>query len=228
VVNSTNITRLLDLVKSTRETHVSKFLPARIKLTPANTISSRSHLFLTFSVVGAGHLTIVDMAGRESAEEILKASDPKLANVTDEELAEKVRAIQHARSTHPYRELIRESKCIKDSLGALVSFLQKQCTSGPTNHAASTTIKKSHVQAEPGALMQVLMAYLKNLKPSQKADKTRPAKFVMLCTVRQQYEEEVAKAQAAKVWSKENGVLKMTCTENFNSLVFAQTLTHSV
>lgn len=114
----------------------------RIRATPNNPESSRSHLFLVFEVQRKpgeqpGYLTIVDMAGRESPLTILRQKQPEL---TAKEADARLITLLSSASGEKEVELatmLKEGVYINETLNHLVYFLRKRAHLDPLRRMRS-------------------------------------------------------------------------------------------
>ena len=134
--------RIEDLYTLTDVIEKYRIKQNRIKKTPNNPVSSRSHLYLVFEIVfntgKTGYVTIVDTAGRESPVEIFEmfvdTSKTKLASVMapppvgGEGLIERVRRKDIDGSYTPKHifEVLKEGFYINETINHLVYFFNKK------------------------------------------------------------------------------------------------------
>lgn len=187
----------------------------RIKKTPNNPVSSRSHLFFVFQLVfetgKMGYITIVDTAGRESPVDIfdmfIQSETTKMASVMapsgGEQLIEKkMRPDLDPEYTSAHiLGVLRESFYINETINHLIYYFNKKNYKNtkvvlqPTN-AEKYDVNKYYVSpvSEEGSVNRVnncllipIMSFLDNLSNKNKSDEDyRPTKFIMICNVRQE------------------------------------------
>lgn len=199
---------LTSVIDTYRVTH------GRIKKTPNNPVSSRSHLFFVFEVTmengNVGYITIVDTAGRESPQEIFKTfintDKTSLGTVMNKsygiENIEKYKKpdIDDAYTPTLIQGVLREGFYINETINHLVWFFNKKnykitkTTVQPTD-LTKYSVDKYYVNPVNEAngklsdsnncLTIPILQFLDTL-----ASKTntvfKPTKYIMLCNVRQE------------------------------------------
>lgn len=185
----------------------------RIKKTPNNPVSSRSHLYFVFQITfingKEGYVTLVDTAGRESPLDIFKTfMEPgkvKLASLMSPiggvDLIAKHLDKAHSNDYSPQHifELLKEGYFINESINHLIYYFNKknyrairtvmQSTDPEKyqvgNYYVNPASEETTISNSNNCLMIPILNYLDNLSRKQKVG-WRPTKFLMLCMVRQE------------------------------------------
>ena len=188
----------------------------RIKKTPNNPQSSRSHLYLVFEITfntgKVGYVTIVDTAGRESPIDIYKTffntqkvSIPTLLSpstrpdkIPNDFLSPTLEG--GYTPIHAYN-VLKEGFYINETINHIVYFFNKknykemQCkvqTTNPTDYNVSRCYIKPFKEEQEidntnNCLMIPIMNFLDSLSNKNKQDTDyKPTKFIMMCMVRQE------------------------------------------
>lgn len=188
----------------------------RIKPTVLNSASSRSHLFAVFEVLGQrggpkGYVTVVDMAGRESVQDLLQAylpaaqrgqkdgGDQLLVSAMQPYVAKSGllnKGIQPEQA-RLLPVLLKESVYITESLDHLVYYLQHKRSTGQGRPAVAPPKKKGWRRKLPqpeeamelarqphGANLCLMVPVLTFL--DQNLSRGSRTKFAMLCMVQDQ------------------------------------------
>ena len=198
------VTQLIKVI----ETH--RIEAKRIKSTPNNPQSSRSHLFLVFEVVlkngNRSFFTIIDSAGRESPDDIRETfiSGYSLQTAIGLQDIPKDKLKQGDRYTSKdVIKLLKEGVFINETINHLIWFLNKkagktkrdfpkQSTSKYNNEAVYITPKSEYSDDNSFVFKQVaptpneviltipILQFLDNLSEQS------PTKFICICNVRQE------------------------------------------
>lgn len=196
-----NIEQLNDLTDQINRHRKEK---NRIKETPNNPESSRSHLYMIFEIMFEnnvrGHLTIIDMAGKESPEDISgQFFKNSLKNVFDivsgsstDNLVLKSTTVDKNKIKSA-RKIFEEGIYINESINHLsYYFINKN------KKKEEKFVKNSYKNYRPelsftdpkkiGSVMTIpILDYLDRLSSSDKeSDAYKPSKFIMICCVRQE------------------------------------------
>lgn len=182
----------------------------RIKKTPNNPESSRSHLFMVFEILFEnnvrGYVTIVDMGGRESVTSILKT----FINTTKTSLASilspagGVSLIEKHKISNDYKsidilEILNEGLYINETINHLVYFFNKKNFKKTKVNLQSTDTSKYNVKGyyvkpyeeettineSNNCLTIPILKFLEALSKTSEND-YKPTKFIMMCMVRQE------------------------------------------
>lgn len=185
----------------------------RIKKTPNNPVSSRSHLYFVFQITFTngkeGFVTLVDTAGRESPIDIfntfIEPGKIKLASVMSpiggQDLISKFKKNNEYTSEHIF-ELLKEGYFINESINHLVYFFNKKnyrtiktSMQSPdpekyqvNKYYVNPFAEESTINNSNNCLTIPIMNYLDNLshKKTTETLQWRPTKFLMLCMLRQE------------------------------------------
>jgi hypothetical protein len=198
---------LNDLIKSYRTER------GRIKKTPNNPNSSRTHLFYVFQITFAsgvvGHLVFVDTAGKESPIDIYKTfidtQTTKLASIMapppvggETGIARSMRSeyFNDYRPDQVY-EILNESFYINESLNHLVYYLNKVNHKEYKTNKQSTNVEQYNpskfyvnpkneeidINTSNNCLMIPILKYIERL---QQTKEPKPTKYISICCVRQE------------------------------------------
>lgn len=181
----------------------------RIKKTPNNPESSRSHLFMVFEITFGngvkGYITIVDMGGRESPISIFNTfvdtNKTSLASVLSP--AGGVPLIEKFKSRSDYGsrdilEILNEGIYINETINHLIYFFNKKNYKKTrvdlqSSDASKYNIKRyyvkpfeeeSSINESNNCLTIPILTFLESL--SKKSSDYKPTKFIMMCMVRQE------------------------------------------
>lgn len=183
----------------------------RIKKTPNNPVSSRSHLYFVFQITFTngkeGYVTLVDTAGRESPLDIFKTfMEPgkvKLASLMSPiggvDLIAKHTNTNNEYSPQHIYELLKEGYFINESINHLIYYFNKKnyraikpAMQSPDpekyrvgKYYVNPLGEETTINNSNNCLMIPILNYLDNLSRKQKVG-WRPTKFLMLCMVRQE------------------------------------------
>jgi hypothetical protein len=186
----------------------------RIKATPNNVVSSRSHLFFVFEVTfdtgKVGYVTIVDTAGRESPLDIfhdfLDTSKTTLASIMSPPPVGGVGSVAKHLKTKVYDpenvfNILKEGFYINETINHLVYYFNKknykktkvllQPDSAEKylvdRFYVSPVNEESVINKSNNCLTIPIMNFLDTLSNKNKSDVGyKPTKFIMLCNVRQE------------------------------------------
>lgn len=186
----------------------------RIKATPNNVVSSRSHLFFVFEVTfdtgKVGYVTIVDTAGRESPLDIfhdfLDTSKTTLASIMSPPPVGGVGSVAKHLKTKVYDpenvfNILKEGFYINETINHLVYYFNKknykktkvllQPDSAEKylvdRFYVSPMNEESVINKSNNCLTIPIMNFLDTLSNKNKSDiDYKPTKFIMLCNVRQE------------------------------------------
>jgi hypothetical protein len=187
----------------------------RIRKTPNNPVSSRSHLYFVFEVTfttgKVGYVTIVDTAGRESPVEIfntfLNGERTKLASIMSPAGGETAIAKYKRESLDPeytpshILEVLREGFYINETINHLVYYFNKKnyrnvdvrlqpADVGKYNmksYYVNPTTEETSISTTNNCLTIPIMNFLDALSNRNKADVDwKPTKFSMMCMIRQE------------------------------------------
>lgn len=203
-----SIQDIYNLTDVLNEYRVSK---KRVKKTPNNPNSSRSHLYMTFeinfSTGKSGYLTIVDMAGRESPISLFNTFLDKGTSLNsifspgiggsklvEKFLKQELRSIYTAEDVY---KILEESFYINESLNHLTWYFKYKVAKklsikmqnenyNPDNYYIKPTSELDRVSIANNCLEIPILKYFDNLNKEQGIFK--PTKFVMICCVRQEQE----------------------------------------
>jgi predicted P-loop ATPase/GTPase len=205
-----NNIKVSDLDKLTAAIDSYRISQKRIKPTPNNPMSSRSHLFMVFEISfgtnNTGYITIVDTAGRESPVDIfnmyIDSSKTSLASVMTPSLGEKLIS-QYKRNpeddTKTILSILKEGFYINETINHMIYFFQKKNFKTPKVNLLKPDLEKydvSGVFIDPRAeeksinsanacLTIPVLKYLDNITKAKLTD-YKPTKFIMMCNVRQE------------------------------------------
>lgn len=212
-ISLTDLPEQLEEVTSILEQH--RINKKRIKETPNNLVSSRSHLFMVFKIYfttgKTGYLTFVDMAGRESPIDIYQTFfDPRSYSLASFMLYGKnLKQIpilqskineEYINYDVPYvHNLLEESFFVNESINHLMYFFQKKNNKkgdfkkqlpGLDSYSLSR-FYVSPRQEEMGNIdiskNCLMIPILEYLDNQGKSqDEFKPTKFIMICNVRQE------------------------------------------
>lgn len=188
----------------------------RIKMTPNNPVSSRSHLFMVFEVTfegKVGYVTIVDTAGRESPIDILNTfvdmKSVKLASIMAPPpiggpgtIAKyKNPSVSKKYTPEGIFDILKEGFYINETLNHLIyyfkmknfrKFLPKLQSSDPDKYDVSKfyvkpNLEENAINKANNCLMIPIMNFLDNLSNKKKSEEDyNPTKFIMTCMIRQE------------------------------------------
>jgi len=211
-INLDNI-KVEDLFPLTQIIEKFRIQKGRIKATPNNKDSSRSHLYMVFEVTFKtgvkGHVTIVDTAGRESPIDIFNTfigsgTGPSLGSImsgSGATLIDKYLKPEYATTytgKHVF-EILKEGFYINETINHLVYYFNKKnykqtkIVSQPTNPMYYSVDKYYVKPYDDGRLNDIsnfcltipIMKYLDSLS-KEKLGEFKPTKFIMICNVRQE------------------------------------------
>jgi hypothetical protein len=205
---------LKDLDNLLEITNVYRKSKNRIRKTPNNNESSRSHLYIVFTVLfnngKTGNLTIIDTAGGESPTEIYntlidkKISLPTiLSPLGGQDIISKGLYPQYRNdyTSLDVYNLLKESFYINESLNHLIYYFnQKNNIDMPIYHQSNSLSKynSSKFYVSPKSEMTFIkegnncltipiMQYLDSLNNTS-TNTFKPSKFVMICNIREELE----------------------------------------
>ena len=187
----------------------------RIKQTPNNPVSSRSHLYFVFEVTfdtgKTGYVTIVDTAGRESPIDIyntfIETGKTQLASIMSpaggEPLIEKTKreGLEPTYTPRHIFEVLKEGFYINESINHLVYFFNKKNyktmktppqASDPSKYSKdkfyiSPISESQSINNAKNCLTIPIMKFLDTLSNKNKSSQDyKPTKFIMMCMVRQE------------------------------------------
>lgn len=187
----------------------------RIKKTPNNPVSSRSHLYFVFEITFAngktGYITIVDTAGRESPLDIyntfIDSKKTKLPSIMapsgGEGLIEKSKKqeLDLEYTSKNIFETLKEGFYINESINHLIYYFnlknyRETKVVMQSNDPDKYSNKKYYVKPQDemerindgnNCLMIPILKFLDNLSNKNKTDTDwRPTKFITICCVRQE------------------------------------------
>lgn len=213
-INLANI-KIDDLYKLTEVIDTYRIQKGRIKRTPNNPVSSRSHLYFVFEIQfetgKTGYVTIVDTAGRESPIDIfntfIDTSKTQLASIMapsgGEQLVEKTMRpeMKDIYSSKDILEVLREGFYINESINHLVYFFNTKNYKGTNILLQSTNPEKYKVDRfyvkptdEENVISDVnncltvpIMKFLDSLAVKNRPDSDwRPTKFITILAIRQE------------------------------------------
>lgn len=226
-----DIYSLTDIIENYRKNN------NRIKPTPNNPVSSRSHLYLVFEITfkngKTGFVTIVDMAGKESALDLyntfIDTTKTKLASIMapapvggEEKISATMRQdLVDSYSPKSIFEILKESFYINESINHLIYYFNKknyreyQVTLQSQNSEKYDTSKyyikpdeeERIINTSNNCLMIPILKFLDNLSNKNKQqDEWLPTKFITICNIRQE---------------------EFYCEQTFKTLEFAQSIKSS-
>jgi len=204
-INVDDINPLTNIINNYRQSN------RRIKKTPNNPVSSRSHLFIVFEIIfesgKTGYITLIDMGGREDPSSLFKTfikPGTSLASVMSpsggEKLIEKYNNTTNYSSQDIY-EILKEGIYINETINHLIYYFNKK------NYKQSKVILQAndpdkynvaHYYVQPfkeetsineanNCLMIPILNFLDNLSNKQKSDiDFKPTKFITLVGIRQE------------------------------------------
>jgi hypothetical protein len=187
----------------------------RIKKTPNNPVSSRSHLFfvfeITFDTGKTGYVTLVDTAGRESPIDIfntfIDTKKTQLASIMapsgGEALIDKTKLqdLDQEYTSNHILNVLREGFFINETINHLIYYFNKKNFKSTKiilqpNDPSKYTVSKYYVKPYEeektinetnNCLTIPLMNFLDNLSNKGKTSvEWKPTKFIMMCMVRQE------------------------------------------
>lgn len=188
----------------------------RIKKTPNNPTSSRSHLFFVFEITfnngKTGYVTLVDTAGRESPVEIFKTfietSRTSLGSIMSpgggEKLIEKYvrRGLDSTYTPKHIYEVLKEGFYINETINHLTYFfnkknykttdVQKQGENGAAYSVGSYYVipktEEKDINENNNCLMIPILKFLDKISSGGREGngQFKPTKFIMMCMVRQE------------------------------------------
>uniref|UniRef100_A0A6C0E0Q7 Kinesin motor domain-containing protein n=1 Tax=viral metagenome TaxID=1070528 RepID=A0A6C0E0Q7_9ZZZZ len=185
----------------------------RIKATPNNPVSSRSHLFLVFEITfdtgKIGYITIVDTAGRESPIDIyntfIDTGKTKLASIMAPSggvgLIEKTMREGITQSAENILEILKESFYINETINHLVYYFNQKNykktkvslqSSEPEKYDVSKYYVKPYeeesiISESNNCLMIPILKFLDSISNKKGSiEELRPTKFITLLAVRQE------------------------------------------
>jgi hypothetical protein len=183
----------------------------RIRKTPNNLESSRSNLYIVFTITftngTVGNLTVIDNAGRESPIEIYEQFiNTKLGSLPGimspsggQELITKSLKPEYSEYTsEDVYKLLKEGFYINESLNHLIYFFNTKNNIHTNVYPQSSSLTKydttkyyispksesNSIKEANNCLTIPIMKYLDNLNYNRKVYK--PSKFVMICNIRQE------------------------------------------
>lgn len=186
----------------------------RIKATPNNPVSSRSHLFFVFEVTfetgKRGYITIVDTAGRESPTDIFDAfidtSKTTLASIMSPAPVGGPGVVAKYLKTPAYTsenvfDILKEGFFINETINHLIYYFNKKNYKQTkillqSQNVAKYSVSKYYVSpiTEETTINKVnncltipILNFLDTLSNKNKSDVDyKPTKFIMICNVRQE------------------------------------------
>ncbi len=195
-----------DILKVIQQHRLNK---KRIKATPNNPESSRSHLYLIFSIEfdngNIGHFTIIDSAGRESPQDIMEGyltPNAKFGSILSPaggiELVKK-QLLDKDNSASDVYEILQEGIYINETINHLVYYLNKKNhkespttlqSSNPDKYSADKFYVKPYneettINESNNCLTIPILKYIDNLTVKNK-NSFKPTKWVMMCMIRQE------------------------------------------
>lgn len=198
-----NLTSYIEKYRTTR---------SRIKRTPNNPVSSRSHLYIVFEITFengvVGYITVIDTAGRESPLDIynmfLDTSKVTLASVMAPSGGTSlINQFLKDDSYDPKQvlEILKEGFYINETINHLIYFFNKKNYKQTSVRLQSQDVSKYTVQkyyVKPfeeevsikesnNCLTIPIMSFLDSLSKRNKQQNIyKPTKFIMLCMARQE------------------------------------------
>jgi chromosome segregation ATPase len=208
-----NKLRVNDLYKLTDSINQYRIEQHRIKTTPENKVSSRSHLYMVFEITfesgKVGYITIVDTAGKESPLHMfntyIDTSKTSLASVMapppvgGEGLIAKVKK-ENLDPKH-ILDVIKESFYINETLNHLVYYFKKKSGKPVKVHLQSSDVNKystsnffvnpileeTSINSANNCLTIPIMKFLDSLSNKKRnPEDYAPTKYIMICVLRQE------------------------------------------
>lgn len=203
-----------DLYALTEAIEKYRFQKKRIKATPNNDVSSRSHLFFVFEVTfdtgKVGYITIVDTAGRESPIDIfntfLDSSNTTLASVMSPPPVGGPGIVAKYLKTKIYDpenvfNILKEGFFINETINHMIYYFNKKnykktkivmqpenaSKYGASKYYVNPVNEETTINKSNNALTIPIMRFLDTLSNKNKSDVDyKPTKFIMICNVRQE------------------------------------------
>jgi hypothetical protein len=231
-VNLENIDVEKDLYKIINAVESYRQTKARIKMTPNNPVSSRSHLYIVLEVLfksgKTGYITVVDTAGRENPNNIYNTfieTEKSGANLTTllgptggagvVERFMKKDYLNEYKSKDVYN-ILREGFYVNETLNHLIYYFNKKSyRDSPVSMQISLdkySVNKYYVDPRKeeemidpnnNCLTIPIMKYLDSLSKKKNDNVWRPTKFITLICLRQE---------------------ELYCNETFDTLQFANSI----
>lgn len=186
----------------------------RIKKTPNNPTSSRSHLFFVFQITfkngKKGYVTLVDTAGRELPVEIFKTfidtsrtSLESIMSGSGQKIIEKYvrRGLDSTYTPNYIFEVLKEGFYINETINHLTYFfnkknyketdVQKQGENGAEYSVGRYYVlpqsEEEEINENKNCLMIPILKFLDKISSSGEGNRQfKPTKFIMMCMVRQE------------------------------------------
>jgi hypothetical protein len=205
-----------DLYKLTETIEAYRISQKRIKKTPNNPVSSRSHLYMVFEIKfksgTTGYVTVVDTAGRESPLDIfntfIDSTKTKLASIMapapvggEGAVAKSKRSdIDQDYTPQHIFEVLKEGFYINETINHLVYFLNQKnyrktkvhlqpgdpSKYSIANYYVNPVKEQQFINTVNNCLTIPIMNFLDSLSNKQKSSSYKPTKFIMMCMVRQE------------------------------------------
>jgi hypothetical protein len=222
-----------DLYQLTETIDIYRQSKNRIKKTPNNPMSSRSHLFFIFEITfedgKTGYITIVDTAGRESPLEIynifIDSTKTKLASIMapapvgGEGLVEKTKKISLdiSYTAQNIYQIFEEGFYINETINHMIYFFNKKNytktkvimqSQDPEKYTVSKyyvnpTNEEQVINTSNNCLTIPILNFLDSLSSKSKQSNFKPTKFIMITCIRQE---------------------ETYCDQTFESIEFAQSI----
>lgn len=229
-INNLDIDDLYQLTETIDRYRQSK---DRIKKTPNNPMSSRSHLYLVFEIAfengTTGYVTIVDSAGRESPLDLynifIDSSRAKLASmmapapVGGEGLVEKAKkmGLDSSYTAQKIYQIFEEGFYINETLNHMIYFFNKKNYSqtkvvmqsqdpekyNVSRYYVNPSNEEQTISTSNNCLTIPILNFLDSLSNKSKQTNYRPTKFIMITCIRQE---------------------EIYCDQTFESIEFAQSI----
>ena len=209
-ININNL-KINDIYKLTDTLDKYRIEKKRIKKTPNNPQSSRSHLYMVFEIEfttgKTGYITIVDTAGRESPRAIfktfLKTEKTSLPSIMAEGLG--ISLIEKYKKDPSYNnsdilEILREGFYINETINHLIYYFKSKQNKKPKIMMQSSDLNKykeiatyispveeiKYIDPTNNCLMIPILRYLDDNLSKGIDNEWKPTKFICLVAVRQE------------------------------------------
>jgi len=201
--------KITDINKLTDDIEQYRTKKGRIKKTPNNPKSSRSHLFIIFKITfkdKTGYITLIDAGGRENPQNIMArftvnriAQDKKptdlisiFASKSPERIVKDIGDKKYnpdvkVEDAQKIYDIYREGYYITESLNHLAYFLSKDKTSFNVTRKSEFWVnpkkeENNQIDSKNNCLMIPVLKYLKD---GLNKDNSKPTKFITIVNTRQ-------------------------------------------